>query len=279
MSDHWSYSQLTTYLKCPLRYFFDYTLALPKRTTPSALALGSAVHEALARYHHALQCGESILPEAVTNTFRQAWEARKQRETIVFQHQSEPEAVGQGIALLEKYLQDPPPRNVVAVEQEVHVPLINSRGEVLAKELVAVLDLVTRDDDGLQITDFKTSSKSYSEYDAHLSLQPTAYLHAAQQHYQESATFQYMVMVKVKQPRIQRLATARMPTDFDRFGDLIEAVDHAVAAGVHYPIESPLNCSTCPHRRPCRNWQSDQTLPAVPQRLPLPVYQGAAHAG
>lgn len=51
---HWSYSALSTYQRCSLRYFFQYVLALPQRSIPSALALGAATHEGLAVYHRAL---------------------------------------------------------------------------------------------------------------------------------------------------------------------------------------------------------------------------------
>lgn len=170
------------------------------------------------------------------------------------------------------YLRQPPPSPILAVEETLTTPLVNSRGEVLAKPLVTVLDLVTRDEDRLKVIDLKTSSRAYSDMDTQLSLQATAYIFAAQQHFQESATFEYQVLLKTRQPRVQKLATARMPPDFDRLGDLVEAIDRAVALGIHYPVESPMNCAGCPYRKPCRDWQSDQTLPATQSRLPLPVF-------
>jgi putative RecB family exonuclease len=57
---HWSYSQLSTYLRCPLQYFFQYVLGLPRKTIPGSMALGSAVHEALATYHRTVQSGQPI---------------------------------------------------------------------------------------------------------------------------------------------------------------------------------------------------------------------------
>lgn len=276
---HWSFSELTTYMRCPLRHFFEYELALPKRSTPSSLVLGSAIHEALAVFHQSIQQGSPLAKEVVKKEFLQAWEERKREGTIVFQHQTERDAVDQGVSLLDLYLRQPPPRNVVGVEQRLLTPLANSSGEVLEKQFVGVLDLVTRDEeDGLKVTDFKTSSRSYSEYEALLSLQPTAYLHAAQHHYQEPAVFEYMVLLKINKPRIQQLAAARTPTDFYRLGDLVEAIDRAVTLGVHYPVESVLNCSSCPFRKPCRSWQSEQGIPDPIDRIPLPLCNGEDHA-
>lgn len=272
-SDHWSFSQLRTYLRCPLQHFFRYTLHLPERSVSSALAVGSAVHQALAVYHEAMQHEHAISADEVKEAFRDAWEERKARALVLFQRVGEHDAIHQAISLLDTYLRQPMPRNIVAVEQELLTPLVTSAGEVLDKPLVTILDLVTRDEDGVVVTDFKTSGKAYSDYDARLSHQPTAYLYAAQHHYGETAVFQYQVMIKTQKPRLQTLATARMPTDFDRFADLVQAVDQAVAGGICYPVESPLNCSSCAYRKPCREWQSDHTL-SLSGRMPLAVVEG-----
>lgn len=259
-------------MKCPLRHWFEYELVLPRRTTPSALALGSVIHEALAVFHRSIQQGNPVTGETVKSQFVQFWQRQKQQETIAFQYQTEMDTLELGVSLLEVYLRQPPPQNIVAVERKLLFPLLNSRGEVLGKPFVGVLDLVTKDEvNGLKITDIKTSSRSYSEYEASLSLQPTAYLYAAQHHYEESATFEYQVLLKIKKPRVQQIATARMPTDFERFGDLVEAIDRAVSLGIHYPVESVVNCSSCPYRKPCRQWQSERPISETVNRFSLPV--------
>jgi RecB family exonuclease len=48
---HWSYSQISQYLRCPLQYYFQRILKLPEPWVSSNLVLGSAVHAALAEYH------------------------------------------------------------------------------------------------------------------------------------------------------------------------------------------------------------------------------------
>lgn len=278
MSDilHWSYSALSQYARCPLQFFFQRILGLPQRSTPSPLALGSAIHEALAHYHQGIQDRRPVRPEAVLASFRRAWEERKQRELIVYHQGTEQGHVEQGVGLLEAYLKEPPPAGIVAVEQELVVPIVTSQGEVLEPQLVAVLDLVTRDhNDGLKVTDLKTSSRAYSDLDGKTSLQATCYIHAAQHAYEEAAVFEFTVMVKTRKPKVVRVATARMPTDSGRLGDLIQVIDRAVAAGIFFPVESPLNCSSCCYRKSCRDWQSDQTLPPVEGRFPLRLAEDA----
>jgi CRISPR/Cas system-associated exonuclease Cas4 (RecB family) len=278
MSDiaSWSYSALSQYARCPLQFFFQRILGLPQRSTPSPLALGSAIHEALAQYHQGVRDRRPPRPDSVVAAFRRAWEERKRQELIFYQKGTEQGHVEQGLALQEAYLKEPPPAGIVAVEQELVVPLVTSQGEVLDQQLVAVLDLVTRDPrEGLKVTDLKTSSRAYSDLDGKTSLQATCYIHAAQQGYGETAVFEFAVMVKTRKPKVVRVATARMPTDSGRLGDLVQVINRAVAAGVFFPVESPLNCSSCCYRKSCREWQSDQTLPSAEGRFPLRLAEDA----
>ena len=46
-------------------------------------------------------------------------------------------------------MQEPPPENIVAIEEAMLVPLFTSSGECLEKPLMAVLDLLNRDAHGL----------------------------------------------------------------------------------------------------------------------------------
>lgn len=259
---HWSYSALTQYLRCPLQYFFQRVLGQKPQFTPSSLALGSAVHQALAAYHTSLKDQRPINATAVRATFLDAWQTRKTQETIHLEDaDDEDRLIAQGTGLLTAYLREPPPENIVAVEQELIAPLSNSRGEFLEKPIATVIDLIARPASGLKITDLKTSSRSYSAMDASLSLQATCYVNAVYENCGELPTFEYAVMVKTKLPRVQRIETTRTRADLGRLGDLVQTVDRAVEAGIFYPVESQLNCSSCPFRKPCREWVSGPADP------------------
>jgi CRISPR/Cas system-associated exonuclease Cas4 (RecB family) len=252
---HWSYSALRQYLSCPLQYFFQRVAKLPQPFTASGLAMGSAVHEALATYHRSLQQTRPAPPEAVRKVFLTAWRSRTEKETIQYKAgQNESHITDQGVALLEAYLKQPSPQNIVAVECEMLAPLHNSEGEVLEKPMATVIDLMQKDDAGHKITDLKTSSRAYSQMEAELSLQATCYANSAFENLGHLPTFEYTVLVKTKRPYVQRIATARTKVDLARLGDLVQTVDRAVEAGIFFPVETPLNCSSCPYRKPCREW-------------------------
>ncbi len=253
---HWSYSAVQQYLRCPLQYYFERVLRLPKPTVPSGLVLGSAVHRSLAYYHLGLQAGETVSIDRVMRAFAEAWHEQADSQQVQYKSgETRPEQLAVGMGLIEVYLHDPRPEGIVAVEQPLLVPLENSRGEILQRPLLAVLDLVTRAGDALKITELKTSGRSYSRFEVDTSQQATCYAHALHQQHGLLAAVEFAVLVKTKQPKLQRIGTCREQTDFERLGDLVEQVARSIDAWLFYPIESPLNCSGCPFREPCREWK------------------------
>lgn len=266
---HWSYSQLSKYLRCPLSYHFEYILKLPRPFTSSGQVLGSAVHEALAVYHRSIQQGQPCDRDTVLTAFRNAWNEREGRETIRYSDGDKRDGIlEQGGSVLAVYLREPPPSGIVAVEQTFLAPLVTSQGEVLEKPLVAVLDLLTRDAASLTVTDFKTSGRSMSGLEADLSLQATCYANAVNYQFAEPSRFQFVVLVKTKTPKVQQLPTARSEADLGRLADVAQSVERAIANHVYFPVETPLNCSTCCYRKPCREWTGTSGV-SSPVTLPM----------
>ena len=266
MRPHWSFSQLSQFLSCPLQYYFERVLKLERPYAPSALVLGSSVHEGLAEYHRLLQAEQAIPAGRVQETFLNAWQANEDRQPVQFKDkESKDELLAQGIGLLELYLQEPPPQQIVAVEQPMMVPLFTSSGECLEKPLVAVLDLLNRDDHGLVVSEYKTAARRYGESETETKLQATAYSHAIQQHFDEKPGIRYVILVKTKKPAIQYVETVRNDEDAARLGDLIQAVERAIDAQAFYPIESPMNCSGCQYYRQCKTWKGCDHLHTIQQ--------------
>lgn len=256
---HWSYSQLAQYLRCPLQYYFERVLRLPKPSVPTALILGSAVHATLAEYHRQLRDDKTPMIDHLKQTFVQTWGEIESDKTVAYRPgEGRNDLIEKGITLVEIYLKQPPPENIVAIEEELIVPLYNSRGEFLEKPLVAVIDLMTRESGGLLVRDFKTSSRKYGDADAATALQVTCYVHAVQERYDEVPEFRYTVLIKTKTPQVQELPAEREHADIGRLGDLIETVERGVTSNLFYPIENSLNCSGCPFRVPCRDWRGNE---------------------
>lgn len=258
---HWSYSQLAQYFRCPLQYYFERIVKLPRGFIPSGMALGSAVHETLADYHHRLQSGAPIVPAAMRDVFVGAWQRRITDKIQYRAGESLHDLQDQGVALIDAYLDEPPPRNILDIERQFVVPLYNSRGAYLDKPLVAVVDLVCGAEGTVIVVEFKTSGRKYSVADIDAALQARCYLHMARDRYAEPATIRYTVLVKTRTPQVQHLEATPPAENPGRLGDIVQAVEQTIAAGGFYPIETPMNCSSCSYRRECRAWQqSDVTV-------------------
>ena len=259
---HWSYSSISQYLRCPLQYYFERVLKLPRASIGSGLILGSATHNALAAYHISLMKHVEPKPKDIQQAFLDTWTSRESGETIEYKaSENRDDLIAQGIALVELYLQEPPPTRIVMVEQRVLVPIRNSEGHYLEMPLVAVADLITREDDGvLRVNEFKTSGRAYGAFEVERSLQATCYVNAAWETFGEWSTVEFAVLVKTKTPKLQRLRTARNEDDLGRLGDVVENVERAVHAGIFYPVESPMNCSTCSFRKQCQEWKPEREI-------------------
>lgn len=253
---HWSYSSINQYLRCPLQFYFERVLKLPRATMPAARALGSAVHAALADYHRTLRAKADVDPRRVRDVFLEAWGRLERDHAVVHKDgSSREEGARAGLALIEAYLREPPPRCIRAVEEPLLVPIATSDGDVLERPLLVVPDLVTAPDDReIRVHEIKTSGRAYSELEVATSLQATAYALALHEATGEEPTVEFAVLVKTKTPRVQRMEAIRAVPDFRRLGDLVRVVERAVESELFYPQESPLNCSGCPYYRPCREW-------------------------
>jgi putative RecB family exonuclease len=256
---HWSFSALNQYLRCPLQFYFERVLKIPRTSIGSGMLLGSAIHNALAVYHGRLQRNEEVQWQQIQQELFETWLFREEEQVIDYKPKESRDALLElGTVLLKLYLEEPPPKEIVSVEQRFLVPLRNSEGEYLETPLLAYADLVTREEGILQVNEFKTSGRAYGEFEVESSLQATCYVHAVMETMGEWPAVEYTVMVKTKSPKLQKLKTARNENDLGRLGDLVENVERAVKNEIFYPVETPLNCSTCSYRQQCREWKPER---------------------
>ncbi len=258
---HVSFSAISQYQRCPLQYYFQRVLKLPIDTVASGLVLGGAVHAALAEHHRQLHRREfsaeyDLDLEEVRWAFLDEFERRENEAIVLYgARENRDGLIEQGMALVDAYLKTDPPSNIRQIEQQVLVPLVNSSGDYLEKPLAAVADLVYGEDGHITIRELKTSKRAYSQSEVDAALQATCYANAIHQTTGQWPTIEYGVLTKTKTPRVQLLTTCRGGSDVGRLGDLVESIERAVQAGIFYPIESPLNCSSCPYRAECLEWR------------------------
>ena len=89
----------------------------------------------------------------------------------------EPRRPGLGISLVDLYLNDEPPGNILAVKEPLLAPVVNSASVYLEKPLLVVPDLITRPaDEAPMIREIETSGRAFSDSEVATSPQPTAYV-------------------------------------------------------------------------------------------------------
>lgn len=254
--DYLSYSALSTYRQCPLKFHFKYVAGLPEETVSSSLVFGGAIHAAIEFWFTERLAGN---PEPDLDTlldvYQSAWRERSLEE-VRFGKKEDVNSLGQ---LAERVLtaftvseMARPAGRVIGVEEEL-------RGIVVpgCPELLARFDLVTEEPDAVIVTDFKTSRSRWSREQAESSGEQLLFYHelASSLVPGKDVRLQFAVVTKTKSPVCE---IHEVPVDeqaVKRVQRVVERVWAAIEAGVFYPAPSLMNCPSCAFREPCRRWR------------------------
>lgn len=249
-----SFSSISTYQSCPLKWYFRYVVGLPEETKSASLVFGSAIHAALQRHFEAL-LAEGMPPglQDLVAIFRGAWASES--EGITFGKGDTAESHD---ALAVKMLRvfqaselATPRGQIVAIEEELI-------GEISpdCPPLLARLDLAVECDDAITITDFKTSRSRWSPEQAEDSAtQLLVYRELASTLAGEKPIcLQFGVLAKTKEPSVEIHPVADDPRKVERVRGIIERVWEAIQAEHFYPAPSPMQCPSCGYRTMCQAW-------------------------
>ncbi len=259
---HISHSQINQYLLCPLKFQYQYVQGIQPEFIPSALIFGTAIHDALATFYMSIQSTHEIpTQEELIDSFQVYWDMkRKRKEEVKFKaKESWDYLLDLGVKMMEAYYQwlkvtgMPGPENIIAVEQ----PFKASVGEI---DLVGVVDLILKDsqDENLfHLIDHKTAARKYDEFRIANDNQMTCYkfLLDSSNYLPEDAAFtlNWDVLLKTKEPKIERYSTVRGKQEVSRFLKIARAILHAIDEEVFYPNPS-WACGDCGHKGLCEKW-------------------------
>ncbi len=257
---HVSFTQLDTYLRCPLRYRFTYIDRIPPDFTPAALAFGSGIHGAIASFFREQQKGQAPGIEDLQAYFEGSWQLENGHRVIRYPEKDSKETLlALACRMLEVfYEKQEPGAEVIGVEVSFEVPLIDQEtGELLDRPLVGSLDLLERSPDGqLVVVDIKTAARKYTSLQVEASLQLSIYSYATVMNGladQEDLRLRFDVLTKTKQPELHRYWTTRDRPANLRLFRLVAEILHAIEAGVFHPVVG-WHCQDCPYRSRCWAW-------------------------
>ena len=222
---HLSYSSINAYLSCPRLWKFRYIEKLPTFGSPN-LFFGSVWHNAIEEYISVSATGT----DALVDMYKKRWNFQLEREGEKMNwggDNGEQETFDQGFrwitgeidveatgikggASMAAFLDTIKPlarKSPGEKEKPLHVEdfvTLNVPG--VSIPIIGYIDVIT--EDGIP-TDFKTSSKSWSEKKALEEMQPLFYLAALSQAgvCVPGRQFRHIIFVKNKTPKVQSITT------------------------------------------------------------------------
>jgi putative RecB family exonuclease len=253
--DYVSWSALSTFRTCPLKYFFRYVAGLPEESVSAALVFGSGIHAAVEGVYRALLAGEAKpTVEQSMLAYRSVW-LPHEPDQIQFGSSDTRESLDALAAkMLTAFLASPGAGvrgRVLGVEEELRGVLVEG-----VPDLYGRVDLLHEDEDQLVITDVKTSRSRWNADQVEESgEQLLVYSKLASELAPgKKLVTRFLVLTKTKEPVIEEHTTEVTPEKVNRVLTSVERVWRAIQAGVFYPAPSAMSCASCGYRAACRAW-------------------------
>jgi putative RecB family exonuclease len=253
--DYVSWSAISTFRTCPLKYKFRYVDGLPEESVSSALVFGTGIHTAIEQHFQALLAGdEQPDVERLMFAYRSAW-LPHEPDAISFGTKETRESLDDlASRMLTAFLASPMAGvqgRVLGVEEEIRGGLVEG-----VPDLYGRVDLMTEDEDVLTITDIKTSRGKWNPEqveDSGEQLLLYSKLASEISPGKKIAT-RFLVLTKTKEPVVEEHVREVEAGTVKRTLVAVERVWRAIESGVFYPAPSIVACSGCGYREACRGW-------------------------
>lgn len=253
--DYLSFSSLSLFASCPLRWYFRYLAGLPEDVVSASLVYGGAIHRSLQFHFEQLLAGSSA--PSLGTLLEAFWDEWHQHDHQMIQF-GKGDDLNSIAKLAERMLTAfqmsdlaRPRGTIIAVEEEL-------RGQLAAglPNLLARVDLIVESDDAVTITDFKTARSGWSQGHVEDAAGQLLLYHELAKTIagEKVMRLEFAVLTKAKFPEV-----VLHPVDVDqrrleRMKKVAEHVWRAIENGHFYPSPSPINCPSCPYRAECRAW-------------------------
>ncbi len=240
-----SYTQISSYLRCPRSYRLRYLDGWQEKDTRAGMVFGRCFELALVSL---------FLKQDPEARLFQEWGAYREAPFAYKKNESWDHLLHQGVHLLQRFAQDDRIR-IRRPKQNMQVKVVRSLSG--GHQFLSYLDAIGTLDGTPCILDWKTTSSRYPEgpHDI-LSLDPQLTSYSWASGIPEVAI---VAFVRKQQPEIQYLKASISEEQRQEFGRLVEATVHQIEAGQfpsHSGIRYPQNgCLSCAHLGLCLNDQ------------------------
>jgi len=250
-----SWSAITSYTSCPLRYFFRYLENLPEKCVSASLVFGGAIHSAVEKHLRDRLAGSPTPSlDDLMAAYNEGWK----------EHDGQQVQFGKGndratlddlarrmLASFQASELAAPAGTIIGIEEELTGELVSGVPDLLAR-----VDLLVDDGDALTLTDLKTARSRWSDSQVQDSAGQLLLYHELVKPMADGRPIrlEFAVLTKTKVPEVIRHEVRADPRQIDRTKRIVERVWAAVEAGLFYPSPSPTQCPSCPFRDACRAW-------------------------
>ncbi len=157
--DHISFSAISTYQRCSLRYFFKYIAGLPEETVSASFVFGRAIHNAIEFHFTELMAGNNPPDlDTLLAEFNAGWDEQPPEQIQYPKTDSRDSLARLADRMLQAFRASDvaqPRGRVIGIEEELRGKVVEGTPDVLAR-----LDLLVQVADGLRVTDFKTAKNA-----------------------------------------------------------------------------------------------------------------------
>jgi putative RecB family exonuclease len=255
--DYISWSSISTFRSCPLKYWFRYIAGLPEESVSGALVFGTGIHAAIESVYRAELAGEAKPDlEQLMESYRAAWTGHDPNTIQFGSSETRNSLDALAAKMLTALLKSPAASvqgRVLGVEEEIRGTLIEG-----VPDLYGRIDLVTEEEDRLVLTDFKTSRSKWNPEQAEDAAEQLVLYSklAGDLAPGKKLVTRFLVLTKTKEPVVEEHVREVDPGKVTRTMASVERVWGAISAGNFYPAPSPVGCASCGYRKACEGWRS-----------------------
>lgn len=254
--DYLSWSAITSYCACPLRYKLRYMEGLPEESVSASLAYGAAFHCALEYHFRELLAGNPPPSlDSLLAAYCEGWSEYDGREVQFGKGDDHATLGALARRMLEAFQQSAAARPagiLLGIEEELTGELVTGVPQMLAR-----IDLLVDQGDELLLVDFKTARCRWSDDQANESAGQLHLYHELARPIADGRPIklQFVVATKTKTPEVLPYDIPADPARIRRTLRIVERVWSAVNAGIFYPAPSALHCPGCSFRAACQAWR------------------------
>ncbi|MFC1718087.1 RecB family exonuclease [Candidatus Poribacteria bacterium] len=249
---HFSFSQLSTMLMCPYKYYLQYVERRGWDIVPSAVSFGGAMHKSIQIFHNDLKSGTASGNGKYSDEFRSLFSEDADGNNVVFKDDSEFEKLlGKGELLIAEYTNSFSQLRPSEVEMEFRLPLVNTyTGDLLDKDVVGKIDMISESG---EIYELKTGSSALPRSAVDENLQLILYGWSYKMIFGRAPQKLILVnLVKTKQPKIQVLDTTIDGQKERKLMHLMFRVNEAIDKECFYPNPRGMfGCGGCTYSLSC----------------------------